>query len=195
MAPAPIEFETQRLAFRVWRAEHRPAFAAMNADAEVMRHFPALQTEAQSNASVDAWLEHFAQRRFGNWAVERLDTGAFIGFIGLNVPRRVLPFSPCVEVGWRLQRSAWGQGFATEGALACLRVGFETLGQDRIVSFTALGNTRSIAVMQRIGLHDAHAVFDHPALPPGHALRPHCLYTLTREQWLRREAGRPGAPP
>jgi RimJ/RimL family protein N-acetyltransferase len=184
----PVEFNTPRLAFRVWRDVHRPAFAAMNCDAVVMRYFPALQTTEQSNASVDAWLAHFAQHGWGNWAVELIETGEFIGFIGLNVPRRQLPFSPCVEVGWRLKRSAWGNGFATEGAKACLRLGFEQLDLEEVVSFTALLNTPSIAVMRRIGMKNAKADFEHPAVPEGNALRPHCLYKLTRSQWRRSDA-------
>jgi len=155
----------------------------MNADAQVMRYFPALLAPEQSDAAVDNWLQQFAQRGWSNWAVELLATGEFIGFIGLSVPKRQLPFSPCVEVGWRLRPSAWGQGYATEGARACLGVGFDQLGLDKIVSFTTLANGPSIRVMQRIGMVNANADFEHPGVPEGHALRPHCLYTITREQW------------
>ena len=108
----------------------------------------------------------------------------FIGFIGLNVPRRQLPFSPCIEIGWRLKRAAWGHGFATEGAKECLRQGFTRLGLDEIVSFTARVNTPSIAVMRRIGLIDANTEFEHPGVPEGHPLRPHCLYKASRPEWL-----------
>lgn len=188
MAIAPIEFDTSRLAFRRWRDDHRPNFAAMNSDAEVMRYFPALQTEEQSNATVDAWLAHFRERGWGNWAVELLGTGEFIGFIGLSIPRRQLPFSPCIEVGWRLKRSAWGNGFATEGAKECLRQGFKRLGLAEIVSFTALLNTPSIAVMRRIGMQNANADFEHPGVPKSHPLRPHCLYKTSRTEWLHSDA-------
>jgi RimJ/RimL family protein N-acetyltransferase len=180
---APIEFETPRLALRVWQQRHRAPFAAMNADAQVMRYFAAPLSAAQSDASVDGWLGQFAAQGWSNWAVELLASGEFIGFIGLSVPRRALPFCPCVEIGWRLKRSAWGMGYATEGAKACLRVGFERLGLDEIVSFTALANRPSVAVMQRIGMRDARADFEHPALPEGHPLRPHCLYRISRAQW------------
>ena len=115
-------------------------------------------------------------------------TGELIGFVGMSVPRRQLPFSPCVEIGWRLKRSAWGQGHATEAARACLRLGFERLGMAEIVSFTSWANRSSVAVMARIGLRDAHADFEHPGLPPGHPLRPHGLYRMTRAEWLQREA-------
>lgn len=191
-AASAIEFETPRLALRVWQPRHRAPFAAMNADPDVMRYFPSLLTREESDASIDHWLGQFAERGWSNWAVERRDTGEFIGFIGLSVPRRSLPFSPCVEIGWRLRREAWKHGYATEGALGCLGLGFERLGLDEIVSFTALLNRPSIAVMERIGLRNAHADFEHPALAEGHPLRAHCLYRLGREQWRTRQAGGPG---
>lgn len=188
IAVPPIEFDTERLAFRVWEERHREPFAAMNADAEVMRHFPAPLTAEQSNASVDHGLEEFASRGWSNWAVEIRATGDFVGFIGLSVPRRGLPFGPCIEVGWRLKRPAWGHGYATQGARRCLHVGFERLGLEEIVSCTARSNRRSVAVMERTGMANADADFDHPALPAGHPLRPHCLYRIAREDWRRRGA-------
>jgi RimJ/RimL family protein N-acetyltransferase len=160
----------------------------MNADAQVMRFFPAPLSAEQSDAIVYLWLGQFAAQGWSNWAVELRASGEFIGFIGLSVPRRALPFCPCVEIGWRLKRSAWGMGYATEGARACLRVGFERLGLDEIVSFTALANRPSAAVMHRIGMRDAQADFEHPALPEGHPLRPHCLYRISRAQWSGGEA-------
>lgn len=178
-----IEHDTPRLRLCVWQERHLDPFAAMNADPEVMRYFLAPQTAEQSRASVAAWQSQFAEQGWSNWAVERKDTGAFIGFIGLSVPRRQLPFSPCIEIGWRLARAHWGQGYATEGARACLRVAFDRLGLEEIVSFTSIVNAPSRAVMSRIGMRNADQDFDHPALPQGHPLRPHCLYRITRAQW------------
>jgi RimJ/RimL family protein N-acetyltransferase len=186
--PDLIELETPRLLLRRWRQRDRAPFASMNSDPEVMRYFPAPETRARSDTAIDRWNAQLAERGWSNWAVERRDTASFIGFIGLTMPRRVLPFTPCIEVGWRLRRDAWGQGFATEGASACLRLGFERLGLDEIVSFAACVNARSIAVMERIGLHDTQADFEHPALPQGSPLRLHKLYRVTRAQWL--DAGR-----
>ena len=160
----------------------------MNADPEVMRYFPALLSAEQTNAGVDIWRQQFAERGWSNWAVEVQGTCEFIGFIGLSVPRRQLPFSPCVEIGWRLKRVAWGHGYATEGAKECLRVGFDELGLEEIVSFTTLTNLPSVSVMKRVGMINAHANFEHPAVPDGNPLRPHCLYKITRAQWKRREA-------
>jgi RimJ/RimL family protein N-acetyltransferase len=178
-----IEHATPRLRMVVWREEHLEPFAAMNADAEVMRYFASTQTADQSRASVDAWRAQFAEQGWSNWAVELTSTGQFIGFIGLSVPRRQFSFSPCVEIGWRLAREFWGHGYATEGARSCLQVGFERLALDDIVSFTSLLNRPSRAVMERIGMHNTLCDFEHPALPEGHALRPHCLYRITRSEW------------
>lgn len=183
-----IEFETERLLLRTWCESDREPFAALNADPAVMEFFPATLDRAASDRAIDNWMAKFAERGWSNWAVEIRETGKFIGFVGLSVPHRPLPFSPCVEVGWRLARRYWGFGYASEAARGCLRVGFERLRLPEIVSFTALLNLRSRAVMERIGMYNAHADFEHPALPEGHPLRPHCLYRLTDDAWRRRQA-------
>ena len=185
VSPA-IEFDTPRLRLRRWSDADRAPFAAMNADPVVMEFFPALQTRDSSDAAIDGWEAQFEQRGWSNWAASLRDTGEFIGFVGISVPRRVLPFSPCVEVGWRLAHAYWGKGFASEAARGALRVGFERIGLAEIVSFTTLENRRSRAVMERIGMVDAQQDFEHPGVPEGHALRPHCLYRITRRQWEQR---------
>jgi RimJ/RimL family protein N-acetyltransferase len=178
-----IEFKTPRLRLRPWRASDREPFAAMNADPAVMEFFPSLQSRDNSDASIDAWQSQFASQGWSNWAAELIESGEFIGFVGLSVPRRALPFSPCVEIGWRLARRFWGKGLATEAAGGALRVGFERLSLAEIVSFTAVGNSRSRAVMERIGMRNAHQDFEHPGVPEGHALRLHCLYRISGSQW------------
>src|SRR5205085_5232912 len=104
---AIIELETPRLTMRRWRDADREPFAAMNADPRVMEFFPSLQDRAMSDASIDFWIGQFEENGWSNWAVELKSTGEFIGFIGLWIPRRHLPFSPCVEVGWRLAHRFW----------------------------------------------------------------------------------------
>ena len=185
----PIEVDTPRLLLRCWRDEDRDPYAAMNADSAVMEYFPALQGREMSNASIDGWQAQFAKEGWSNWAVEVKATGDFAGFVGLSVPRRSLPCSPCVEIGWRLPRAHWGRGYASEAARAALRVGFEQVGLDEIVSFTALGNSRSRAVMERIGMRNSNEDFEHPGVPEGHRLRMHCLYRLSRAAW-RAEAAK-----
>ena len=178
-----IEIETARLRLRRWRESDRAPFAAMNADPEVMEFFASIQSREASDASIDAWQSQFAERGWSNWAVEVRSSGVFVGFVGLSVPRRALPFSPCVEIGWRLARPYWGQGYATEGARASLRVAFERLELAEIVSFTSVLNVRSRSVMERIGMRNAHEEFDYPGVPENHPLRSHCLYRITRARW------------
>ena len=180
MPLALIEPRTARLQLRQWRAQDRDAFAAMVADPEVMRYFPAPLTRAQSDAMADKCEALIAERGWGIWAVERLADQQFIGFVGLHVPQPDLPFSPGVEISWRLAQHAWRQGFATEAAQAALTVGFGTLRLPEIVAFTTETNLPSQAVMRRLGMkHDKTGDFGHPALPAGHALRPHVLYRLS----------------
>jgi len=180
----PIEFDTERLRLRQWRAADREPFAALNADPKVMEFFPALLTREQSDALADRCQSLIAERGWSFWAVEKKATAEFIGFVGLHNPGPDLPFSPCVEIGWRLAAKHWGKGFATEAAQGALRIGFETLGLLEIVSFTAVGNHKSRAVMERLGMLDTKETFDHPKIPLGHVLRKHCLYRLSRRQWL-----------
>jgi RimJ/RimL family protein N-acetyltransferase len=176
-SPWPHEFETARLRLRQWRDTDRAAFAAMNADARVMEQFPAPLTREESDAMLERARTAIERRGWGNWAVERRDDAAFLGFVGLTVVRDEMPFAPAVEAGWRLAHPAWGQGYASEGGRAALRFAFETLGLERVVSFTASTNARSMAVMQRVGMARA-GTFEHPALAPGHRLRPHVLYAM-----------------
>lgn len=179
-AAAPA-LSTDRLALRGWRASDLDPFAALNADAEVMRFFPAPLSSAESDALVERIGVHWEAHGFGLWAVERRDDGRFIGFVGLSVPGFGAPFTPCVEIGWRLERGAWGRGYATEGARAALAYGFSELGLGEVVSFTATENRASRRVMDRLGMRrDPADDFDHPLLPEGHRLRRHVLYRLPR---------------
>lgn len=170
---------TDRLVLRQWREEDREPFAAMNADPEVMQHLPAMLDRQASDAMLDRLHDSIEEQGWGLWAVECRDTGALLGFTGLAVPRHPLRFLPCVEVGWRLARPAWGHGFATEAAREALRVAFDELGLQEVVSFTTVTNVRSRAVMERLGMRrDPAEDFDHPALPVGSPLRPHVLYRV-----------------
>lgn len=174
--PGPLQ--TDRLLLRQWRDADLEPFARLNADPRVMEFFPARLGRADSDAAVRRWRGQIETRGWGLWAAELRSTGALLGFIGLQAPAAPLPFSPCVEVGWRLAHEHWGHGYATEGARAALEFGFSQLGLAEIVSFTALGNTRSRAVMRRLGMLEDVYPFDHPSVPAGSPLRRHCLYRL-----------------
>jgi len=181
---APETIRTRRLALRRWRPADRAPFAALNADPEVMAHFPNRLDRAASDAFADKIEAGFEANGFGLWALERLDTAEFIGFTGLSVPKFSAHFTPAVEVGWRLCRAAWGQGFATEAGRQALAVGFENYRLAEIVSFTATGNAASRAVMRRLGMaEDPDGGFDHPSIPAGHPLRRHVLYRISRGEW------------
>lgn len=180
----PAIILTSRLRLRQWRDDDYPAFAAMNADSRVMEHFPAPLERAASDAFADRLRAEIAERGWGFWAVELRDgEGGFVGFTGLRRPLLALPIGPCVEIGWRLAAPHWGKGYASEAAAGALAHGFDVLGLDEIVSFTALANLRSQAVMRRIGMRHDGETFEHPGVPEGHPLRAHCLYRLRRQAW------------
>lgn len=174
-----MEIRTARLLMRLWRDEDRAPFAALCSDAEVMAYFPSPNTAQQCDALVARIQKHFAEHGYGLWALED-DTG-FVGFTGLAWATFAASFTPALEVGWRLARSAWGKGYASEAATAALTEGLRH--EASIVSFTSLTNARSIAVMERIGMH-RDSEFDHPKLEPGHRLRRHVLYRADRQTWM-----------
>ncbi|HET6626003.1 MAG TPA: GNAT family N-acetyltransferase [Nocardioidaceae bacterium] len=185
--PTP-ELRSDRLRLRGWTDTDRDVFAQLNADPVVMTHFPSTLTREESDAFVDRIDAGFAEHGFGLWAVEVIATGEFIGFTGLSVPRfhaawmEDRPQQPVVEVGWRLRRSAWGHGYASEAARASLSFGFEEVGLREIVSFTVVGNVRSQAVMHRVGMTRL-AEYDHPV--PGREALPSVVYHRpVRGSWV-----------
>ena len=168
---------TERLLMRRWRDADRRPFAAMNADPEVMRYFPAALDRAASDESVDRIEALFERQGFGLWALEEAATGRFLGFTGLNPMPTGVPGAGGMEVGWRLAQHAWHRGYATEAAMAAVDVAFTGAGLAEVWSMTAVLNEPSQAVMRRLGMV-LHANFDHPSVPVGHALRPHVVYRL-----------------
>jgi RimJ/RimL family protein N-acetyltransferase len=172
---------TERLVLRRWRAEDREPFARLNADPEVMRHFRSTLDRSASDLFAERIETEFEERALGLWAVEVVGEAPFAGFVGLHHAVFPAHFTPSVEIGWRLARPHWGRGYATEGARAALADGFDRLGLAEVVSLTAPANTRSRAVMERLGMtRDEADDFDHPSLPEGHPLRRHVLYRLSR---------------
>jgi len=181
IAPVP-RLATERLLLRGFLPADREPFAALNADPEVAATLSRALTRQESDAFADAIERHWLEGGFGLWALERVADGAFLGFTGLAVPTWA-PV-PGVEIGWRLARSAWGFGYATEAARATLAFAFETLLLGEVVSFTAAANARSRAVMDRLGLiHEPASDFAHPRLPADHPLSAHVTYRLGRDAW------------
>ena len=187
---AAPQITTPRLVLREWRDGDRDTFAAMNGDPRVSEFLVGPVTPADSDDMVDRIERCWRERGYGLWAAERRDSGAFIGYVGLWPATFDAPFTPAVEVGWRLAYTHWGNGFATEGATEALRLGFEVMGMPEIVSFTAHQNIRSIRVMERLGMRrDPYCDFDHPAFEPDDPSRQHVLYRLSRADWLETPGG------
>ena len=169
--------ETERLILRVWRDADRAPFAALNADPAVMQYLPATDCAA-SDAAVDRMQAAQAAHGHCFWVAERKQDSAFLGFCG-PMPARD-PLNE-VELGWRLRRNAWGQGFATEGARASLAWCWANLDTPTVMAITVPDNIRSRAVMEKIGMHYVEGGdFDHPAVPEGDPLRRHVLYRIAR---------------
>jgi RimJ/RimL family protein N-acetyltransferase len=174
--------ETDRLLLRRWRRADRRAFAALNADPAVMRHFPKVLSRVESDALLARLGDRWAEDGVGFAAAERKADGALVGMVGLARVRFAQAGSPlegAVEIGWRLARAHWGRGYATEAARAWLAHGFGAMAVEEIIAFTVPGNERSQAVMRRLGMRrDPARDFEHPALPEGHRLRRHVVYAL-----------------
>lgn len=182
---------TERLILRPWTADDRAPFAAMSADPDVRRFFPTLQTRAESDRSADFLAAQFERTPYGPWAVEIPGLVGFAGFVGpWETPPDVRPHGR-VEIGWRLARTCWGRGYATEAARAALDFVFRHGGLDELVAFVVPENRASREVMDRIGLREVpDRAFDHPRVPEGHRLRRHLLYRLARADWAA-----PAVPP
>ena len=181
---AILQLESARLILRQWHNDDLEPFAEMCDDERVMRYFPRRLSRLESASLIGRVRGHFLEFGFGLWALERKDTGAFIGYTGLNTVGFDAHFTPAVEIGWRLAHDHWGLGFASEAAWTALGAGFSKLELDEMVSFTSTLNVPSEKVMQAIGMRrDAKDDFNHPKLEEGHPLRPHRLYRISKAQW------------
>jgi RimJ/RimL family protein N-acetyltransferase len=169
---------TDRLILRRWKDEDRAPFAELNADPETLVFFPATLTRAESDAFVDRIEARFEREGHGLWALEVRQTGEFIGFTGLAPLPEDVRGGGGMEIGWRLARPAWHQGYATEAARAARDVAFDGAGLAELWSMTAVLNTPSQAVMRRLGLTEV-ARFEHPRVPAGSPVKPHVTYHLT----------------
>jgi len=183
----PHALTTPRLILRPWRSSDRLPFQTINADPRVMEFYPSTLTPQESDALIDRINLHFELHGHGPYAAELIETGTFIGYIGLYTPTFEAHFTPAVEIAWRLSADYWGRGLATEGALAVLQHAFHSLNLASLVSFTVPANLRSRRVMEKLGMtHDPADDFDHPLLPPGDALRRHVLYRISREDDVKK---------
>lgn len=178
------ELKTERLRLRQLKDEDYELFFTMSENPLVSEYLPPFPDKEASDCFLDYLRENFEARGWGFWAIERKDDKKFMGIVGLHKPGPEFGVRPCIEIGWRLAPEFWGKGYVTEAAREVLRFGFIEIGLHEIVSFTALGNTRSIAVMERIGMQREPENFELQILPEGHPHRVHCLYSLSREKWI-----------
>jgi RimJ/RimL family protein N-acetyltransferase len=175
-----VKIDTERLLLRDWQESDLAPWTAMNADPEVREHLGPLLGTQGAAASVRRFQDDLNRNGFGFWAVEVRVTGEFIGFAGLDPVDDGMACAG-VEIGWRLARSAWGHGYATEAALAVLEYGFTTMGLAEILAISTPANQRSRAVMQRIGMtYDPDGDFDDPEAEEG-PLRRQVLYRKLRD--------------
>ena len=181
---ADTTLATGRMLLRPWRDEDYAPFHTMSADPRVYEYLPPFADKKASDAFVDRLREDFSRRGWGFWALEHRESGLFMGMAGMHEPGPEFGVGrPCVEIGWRLAPEFWGKGFATEAARAVMRFAFTELQLEELVSFTAVGNQRSYALMERLGM-EREKEFDLPLFPPGDPNRRSYLYVLTRQQWL-----------
>lgn len=169
-------FETDRLILRLWKPDDLPLFAAMNKDERVMRYFPAILTDEQTEAFYNRIQVEFERNGWGLYAVELKSSGMFIGYVGLHEIGFEADFNPGVEIGWRLAADYHNQGLATEAAKLVLKLAKEK-GMTRLYSFTAIQNIPSEKVMQKIGMTKV-GEFEHPNLPAASPLLTHVLYQI-----------------
>lgn len=182
-----MTLETERLILRPWEERDRASLSAILADPHVRRFYPAISTPADTKRSIDKAIARTAERGFHFWAVERRSDGMLLGLCGLGIIdeplRSAIPGKPAIEIGWQLDKSCWGQGFAPEAAMAWLDHAWNVLKLDEVVAFTAQLNLPSQRVMQKLGMTSNPADnFEHPTIMPGNPLRPHVLYRIGRPQ-------------
>lgn len=177
--PAKYLFTSARLGFRNWEQADIAPMAAINSDPAVMEFFPRRQSLEETEQFVTRMQNEFAERKHCYFAVDKLENGKFIGFIGLSYKTFTSDFTPCVDIGWRLRKEEWGNGYATEGAKKCLEYGVTALHLPRIVAIAPEINVKSIRVMQKIGMTKVKD-FSHPLLPNDERLRKCVLYEIVR---------------
>lgn len=173
-------FTTPRLIARHWCIDDLAPFSQLNGCATIMKYFPASLSKQQSDELALEIQARIDKNGYGFWAVEEKSSQEFIGFVGLNHPQINTDFTPCLEIGWRLDSKFWGKGYATEAALAALHYAFTNTQEKAVFSFTATVNRPSERVMLRIGMRNTQQNFFHPSVPKDSHLSEHILYRITR---------------
>jgi len=163
---------------RPWTTDDIDAMAAISGDHDVMRYFPSVQDKQHVTGFVKRQIQQFDEKAYCYFATELRETRHLIGFIGISYQEYEAKFTPCIDIGWRLGRSHWGKGYATEGAKACLDYAFRTLNIKEIVSVAACINTPSIHVMKKLGMQHQYD-FEHTLLTDYPHISKCSLYTIS----------------
>jgi len=163
LIPKKYIFTSERLGFRNWSIEDLSEFSKMNSDVQVMEHFPEVMNIEETEDTIKRFQKHYETRGYNYFATEVIETGEFIGFIGLAFQTYETEFTPATDIGWRLKKSSWGKGYATEGAKRCLEHAFNELKIDQIISICTIRNTKSEHIMKKIGMIKK-GEFNHPKL-------------------------------
>lgn len=174
-------FKSERLGFRNWTSEDLEEFAKLNSDEEVMEHFPKTLSKKEVEKFIDRLKKHYAENGFTYYATEILETKEFIGMIGLAFQEYKTNFTPAIDIGWRLKRSAWGKGYATEGAHRCLEYAFNELDINKIISVCTIKNKKSENVMKKIGM-TKKGEFSHPELINHPEYEKHFCYGINKNK-------------
>ncbi|MEL6625728.1 MAG: GNAT family N-acetyltransferase [Bacteroidota bacterium] len=173
--------KTQRLGLRNWEMADLEAAVEMNSDPEVMRFFPKTHDRKASIGMIEKFQKHFDARGFTYFAVDELEGEKALGFVGLFYQEYEAPFTPCVDIGWRLRKQFWGKGYAPEAAQACLGFAFSTLDLQVVVATTPSINLPSRRVMEKIGMV-YQGEYLHPKVPNPHSLQPSVWYKIEKER-------------
>lgn len=176
-----VFIETNQLLLRQWELEDLSAYASMNADPNVMEHFPTILSKEESWNHLQNMQAEIQEKGYGLFALELKKEGCLVGFTGLSFPKFEAEFTPCVEIGWRIASAYWRRGYAFEAATACLNFAFNKIGLTEIFSFTATNNLPSENLMKKLGMQK-WGEFDHPKLPMGHALSRHVVYSINKSK-------------
>ena len=174
-----ILIETKRLILRTWNNNDINDYYLLNQDPKVVEFLLKTSSIEQAKEFIENMNHQFHTHGYTIFAVEEKKSGKLIGFTGLNAPKWISHFTPCVEIGWRLSSKFWGNGYATEAAKAVLDYGFKECALKEILAWTVPANLRSIRVMEKIGMErDIDGDFNHPDVPEGHELLKHILYRI-----------------
>jgi RimJ/RimL family protein N-acetyltransferase len=175
-------FKSERLGFRNWTEKDLTEFAKINADLDVMEYFPEPLTENETSDFITRLQNHYEKNGYNYFATEILKTGELIGFIGFAYQDYETEFTPATDIGWRLKKTAWGNGYATEGAKKCLEYGFNKLNLGKIISVFTEKNIKSENIMKKIGMKKV-GEFNHPKLKEYPEYEKCVCYEINKNMW------------